>query len=133
MTVSERIPFSGLLLPLQKGYTYSYDRRTTDGMELLFIFREDGHSRYYFESDMQEFDHKAASDAYRLTVYPRPNGDGEVSLLHLKRAATDRFFLFRMTKPGVTLTGEMCLWEDETPIGTGLPMLFDFLNEVKIL
>ena len=47
MTVSERIPFSGLLLPLQEGYTYSYDRRTT----------------------------------------------------------TDRFFLFRMTKPGVTLTG----------------------------
>ena len=46
MTVSERIPFSGLLLPLQE-YTYSYDRRTT----------------------------------------------------------TDRFFLFRMTKPGVTLTG----------------------------
>ena len=74
MTVSERIPFSGLLLPLQEGYTYSYDRRTT----------------------------------------------------------TDRFFLFRMTKPGVTLTGEMCLWEDETPIGTGLPMLFDFLDEVRI-
>ena len=47
MTVSERIPFSGLLLPLQEGYTYSCDRRTT----------------------------------------------------------TDRFFLFRMTKPGVTLTG----------------------------
>ena len=47
MTVSERIPFSGLLLPLQKGYSYSCDRRTT----------------------------------------------------------TDRFFLFRMTKPGVTLTG----------------------------
>lgn len=133
MTVSERIPFSGLLLPLQEGYTYSCDRRTTDGMELLFIFREDGHSRYYFESDMQEFDHKAASDTYSLTVYPRSNGDGEVSLLHLKRAATDRFFLFRMTKPGVTLTGEMCLWEDESPISTGLPMLFDFLNEVKIL
>ena len=132
MTVSERISFSGLLLPLQEGYTYSYDRRTTDGMELLFIAREDGHSRYYFESDMQEFDYKAASDAYSLTVYPRPNGDGEVSLLHLKRAATDRFFLFRMTKPGVTLTGEMCLWEDETPIGTGLPMLFDFLDEVRI-
>ena len=74
MTVSERIPFSGLLLPLQEGYTYSYDRRTT----------------------------------------------------------TDRFFLFRMTKPGVTLTGEMCLWEDETPIGTGLPMLFDFLDKVRI-
>ena len=37
MTVSERIPFSGLLLPLQEGYTYSCDRRTTDGMELLFI------------------------------------------------------------------------------------------------
>ena len=54
MTVSERIPFSGLLLPLQEGYTYSCDRRTT----------------------------------------------------------TDRFFLFRMTKPCVTLTGEMCLWED---------------------
>ena len=52
MTVSERIPFSGLLLPLQEGYTYSCDRRTT----------------------------------------------------------TDRFFLFRMTKPGVTLTGEMSLW-----------------------
>ena len=133
MTVSERIPFSGLLLPIQEGYTYSCDRRTTDGMELLFISREDGHSRYYFESDIQEFDHKAASDAYRLTVYPRPNGDGEVSLLHWKRAATDRFFLFRMTKPGVTLTGEMCLWEDETPIGTGLPMLFDFLDEVRIL
>lgn len=33
MTVSERIPFSGLLLPLQEGYTYSCDRRTTDGME----------------------------------------------------------------------------------------------------
>ena len=133
MTVSERIPFSNLLLPLQEGYTYSCDRRTTDGMELLFVFREDGHSRYYFESDMQEFDHKAASDTYSLTVYPRPNGDGEVSLLRLKRAATDRFFLFRMTKPGVTLTGEMCLWEDETPIGTGLPMLFDFLDEVRIL
>ena len=133
MTVSERIPFSSLLLPIQEGYTYSCDRRTTDGMELLFISREDGHSRYYFESDMQEFDHKAASDAYRLTVYPRPNGDGKVSLLHWKHAATDRFFLFRMTKPGVTLTGEMCLWEDETPIGTGLPMLFDFLDEVRIL
>lgn len=132
MTVSERIPFSGLLLPLPKGYTYSCDRRTTDGMELLFIFREDGHSRYYFESDMQEYDRKAASDAYSLTVYPRPNGDGEVSLLHRKSAATDRFFLFRLTKPGVTLTGEMCLWEDETPIGTGLPMLFDFLAEVRI-
>ena len=75
MTVSERIPFSGLLLPLQEGYTYSYDRRTT----------------------------------------------------------TDRFFLFRMTKPGVTLTGEMSLWEDETQIGTGLPMLFDFMDEVRIL
>ena len=37
MTVSERIPFSGLLLPLQEGYTYSCDRRTTDGMELLFV------------------------------------------------------------------------------------------------
>ena len=54
MTVSERIPFSGLLLPLQEGYTYSCDRRTTDGMELLFISREDGRSRYYFESEMQE-------------------------------------------------------------------------------
>lgn len=86
-----RIPFSGLLLPLQEGYTYSYDRRTTDGMELLFIFREDGHSRYYFESDMQEFDRKAASDTHILTVYPQPNGDGKVSLLHLKRAATERF------------------------------------------
>lgn len=133
MTISERIPFSGLLLPLQEGYTYSCDRRTTDGMELLFISREDGRSRYYFESDMQEYDRKAASDAYSLTVYPQPNGDGEVSLLHRKRAATGRFFLFRMTKPGVTLTGEMCLWEDETPIGTGLPMLFDFLDEVRIL
>lgn len=110
MTVSERIPFSGFLLPLQEGYTYSCDRRTTDGMELLFISREDGRSRYYFESDMEEFDRKAASDAYSLTVYPRPNGDGEVSLLHWKRSATGRFFLFRMTKPGVTLTGEMCLW-----------------------
>lgn len=75
MTVSERIPFSDLLLPLQEGYTYSCDRRTT----------------------------------------------------------TDRFFLFRMTKPGVTLTGEMSLWEDETQIGTGLPMLFDFMDEVRIL
>lgn len=75
MTVSERIPFSGLLLPLQEGYTYSCDRRTT----------------------------------------------------------TDRFFLFRMTKPGVTLTGEMSLWDDETQIGTGLPMLFDFMDEVRIL
>lgn len=75
MTVSERIPFSGLLLPLQEGYTYSCDRRTT----------------------------------------------------------TDRFFLFRMTMPGVTLTGEMSLWEDETQIGTGLPMLFDFMDEVRIL
>ena len=103
-----------------------------DGMELLFISREDGRSRYYFESDMQEFDRKAASDTHSLTVYPQPNGDGKVSLLHLKRAATDRFFLFRMTKPSVTLTGEMCLWEDETPIGTGLPMLFDFLDEVRI-
>ena len=37
MTVSERIPFSGLPLPLQEGYTYSCDCRTTDGMELLFI------------------------------------------------------------------------------------------------
>lgn len=90
MTVSERIPFSGLL-PLQEGYTYSCDRRTTDGMELLFIFREDGRSRYYFESDMQEFDRKAASDTHILTVYPQPNGDEKVSLLHLKRAATDRF------------------------------------------
>mgnify|MGYP000191143272 CR=1 FL=1 len=104
-----------------------------DGMELLFIFREDGRSRYYFESDMQEFDRKAASDTHILSVYPQPNGDGKVSLLHLKRAATDRFFLFRMTKPGVTLTGEMSLWEDETQIGTGLPMLFDFMDEVRIL
>ena len=39
-------------------------------MELLFISREDGRSRYYFESDMQEFDRKAASDTYSLTVYP---------------------------------------------------------------
>ena len=37
MTVSERIPFSGLLLPLQEGHTYSCDRCTTDGMELLFV------------------------------------------------------------------------------------------------
>ena len=64
MTVSERIPFSNLLLPLQEGYTYSCDRRTTDGMELLFVFREDGHSRYYFESDMEEFERKAASDSH---------------------------------------------------------------------
>ena len=78
MTVSERIPFSGLLLPLQKGYTYSCDRCATDGMELLFIFREDGRSRYYFESDMQEFDRKAASDTHILSVYPQPNGDGKV-------------------------------------------------------
>ena len=66
MTVSERIPFSGLLLPLQEGYTYSCGRRTTDGMELLFISREDGRSRYYFESDMQEFDRKAASDSLNI-------------------------------------------------------------------
>ena len=32
MTVSERIPFSGLLLPLQEGYTYSCDRRITGGI-----------------------------------------------------------------------------------------------------
>lgn len=25
------------------------------------------------------------------------------------------------------------MWEDETPIGTGLPMLFDFPDEVRIL
>lgn len=118
--------------PYKKGIPTAVTHRTTDGMELLFISREDGRSRYYFESDMQEYDRKAASDAYSLTVYPWPNGDGEVSLLHRKRAATGRFFLFRMTKPGVTLTGEMCLWEDETPIGTGLPMLFDFLDEVRI-
>ena len=74
MTVSERIPFSGLLLPLQEGHTYSCDRCTTDGMELLFVFRENGHSRYYFESDMQGFDRKAASDSHILTVYPQPNG-----------------------------------------------------------
>ena len=75
---------------------------------------------------------KGGNHSHTLTVYPQPNGDGKVSLLHLKRAATDRFFLFRMTKPGITLTGEMCLWEDETHIGTGLPMLFDFLDEVRI-
>lgn len=132
MTVSERIPFSGLLLPLQEGHTYSCDRCTTDGMELLFVFRENGHSRYYFESDMQGFDRKAASDSHILTVYPQPNGDGEVSLLHLKRAATDRFFLFRMTKPCVTLTAR-CVCGRTHPIGTGLPMLFDFLDEVRIL
>lgn len=63
MTVSERIPFSGLLLPLQEGHTYSCDRRTTDGMELLFVFREDGHSRYYFESDMQGFDGRRQATA----------------------------------------------------------------------
>ena len=39
MTVSERITFSGLLLPLQEGHTYSCDRCTTDGMELLFFYR----------------------------------------------------------------------------------------------
>lgn len=78
MTVSERIPFSGLLLPLQEGHTYSCDRCTTDGMELLFVFRENGHSRYYFESDMQGFDRKAASDSHILTVYPQPNGDGDL-------------------------------------------------------
>ena len=89
MTVSERIPFSGLLLPLQEGHTYSCDRCTTDGMELLFVFRENGHSRYYFESDMQGFDRKAASDSHILTVYPRPIGDREVSLLHRKRAAAE--------------------------------------------
>lgn len=92
MTVSERIPFSGLLLPLQEGYTYSCDRRTTDGMELLFIFREDGHSRYYFESDMQEYDRKAASDAYSLTVYPRPNGDGEGVLAPLEALRYGQIF-----------------------------------------
>lgn len=59
----ERIPFSGLLLPLQEGHTYSCDRRTTDGMELLFVFREDGHSRYYFESDMQGFDGRRQATA----------------------------------------------------------------------
>lgn len=75
---------------------------------------------------------KTASDSHIPAVYPQLNGDGEVPLLHWKRSATGRFFLFRMTKPGVTLTGEMCLWEDETPIGTGLPMLFDFLDEVRI-
>lgn len=68
-----------------------------------------------------------------MTVYPRPDGDGEVSLLHRKRAATDRFSSFARPSPVSRLTGEMCLWEDETPIGTGLPMLFDFLNEVRIL
>ena len=36
-------------------------------MELLFISSEDGRSRYYFESDMQEFDRKAASDTYSRT------------------------------------------------------------------
>lgn len=128
MTVSERIPFSGLLLPLQKGYSYSCDRRTTDGMELLFISREDGRSRYYFESDMQEFDRKAASDSHTLTVYPRPNGDGEVSLLHLKRAATDRFFLFRMTKPGVTLTGKTLSIDFEAEALTDCEYSYDMLT-----
>ena len=56
-----------------------------------------------------------------------------MSLLHLKRAATDRFFLFSHDQARRHATGEMCLWEDETPIGTGLPMLFDFLDEVRIL
>ena len=37
-------------------------------MELLFISREDGRSRYYFESNMHEFDRKAASDTHILTV-----------------------------------------------------------------
>ena len=88
MTVSERIPFSGLLLPLQEGHTYSCDRCTTDGMELLFVFRENGHSRYYFESDMQGFDRKAASDSHIPAVHPQLNGDGEVPLLRWRCAAT---------------------------------------------
>ena len=71
MTVSERIPFSGLLLPLQKGYSYSCDRHTTDGMELLFISREDGRSRYYFESDMQESDRVSPAERRRRGV-PAP-------------------------------------------------------------
>ena len=55
MTVSERIPFSGLLLPLQEGYTYSCDRRTTDGMELLFIFREDGSGELRLSGALYKF------------------------------------------------------------------------------
>lgn len=97
-------------------------------MELLFISREDGRSRYYFESDMQEFDRKAASDSHTLTVYPRPNGDGEVSLLHLKRAATDRFFLFRMTKPGVTLTGKTLSIDFEAEALTDCEYSYDMLT-----
>lgn len=47
MTVSERIPFSGFLLPLQEGYTYSCDRRTTDGIctraqAVTFLWRAAG-------------------------------------------------------------------------------------------
>lgn len=98
------------------------------GVELLFISREDGRSRYYFESDMQEFDRKAASDSHTLTVYPRPNGDGEVSLLHLKRAATDRFFLFRMTKPGVTLTGKTLSIDFEAEALTDCDFSYDMLT-----
>ena len=59
---------------------------------------------------MKELDQKAADSAYRLTVYPPPDGgEGQVPLLHWKRSDTDRFSLFRMTGPGVTLTGEMSL------------------------
>ena len=45
MAVSERIPFSGLLLPLQKGYTYSCDRRTTDGMDLTSWMKSEYRSK----------------------------------------------------------------------------------------
>lgn len=50
MTVSERIPFSGLLLPLQEGYTYSCDRRTTDGQ--IFPFPYDQARRYADRRDV---------------------------------------------------------------------------------
>ena len=63
-------------------------------------------------------------------MYPQPNGDGEVSLLHLKRAATDRFSydkaLRHADRRDVSVGGR-------PPIGTVLPMLFDFLDEVRIL
>ena len=47
-----------------------------------------------------------------------------MSLLHLKRAATDRFFLFSHDQARRHATGEMCLWEDETPIGTNLSEIY---------
>lgn len=133
MTVSERIPFSGLLLPLPKGYTYSCDRRATDGMELLFIFREDGHSRYYFESDMQEFDRKAASDTHSLTVYP-PAERGRRGVPALFEACRHgQIFPFPYDQARRHADRRDVSVGGRNPVGTGLPMLFDFLDEVRIL